>query len=364
MKRVVFFILIASCLFAGAPARAAESSTVDALRKLIAAYGVSGYEGPVRGAVEGMLPAWAHPKTDAMGNLILQVGSGSPSMLFIAHMDEIGYYVTAISPDGFLRVRPAGGFWPTTFDGRFVLVHAQDGDVPGVVATKSIHLTAGDEPPFTTSSIFVDVGATSRAEVEALGIRILDSMTIKKEMYHLAGDRYAGRSMDDRFGCAALVQTVRAIDPAKLHGAVTFVWSVQEELGTRGAAAVAKTIRPDYVFPVDSFVSSDSPLESPQFADTPLGRGFVLRAFDNSNLSPMDRTRKILAWLQSKNIVVQIGATGGGNDGENFWSESTQVVPMGIPLRYSHSMEVMDMRDENALIDGLKDLIGDGSWRG
>lgn len=345
-----------------APAAAAPT-TPEVLGRLIEAYGVSGYEGPVRSAIQSMLPSWAHPRTDAMGDLILDVGSGVPSMLFIAHMDEIGYYVTNITPDGYLRVRPAGGFWPATFEGRYVLVHTASGDVPGVVGTKSIHLTEGEEPPFTTASIFVDVGATSPAQAEALGIRVLDSITIKKEMYHLAGDRYAGRSMDDRFGCAALVQAVRALDPAKLHGSVTFVWSVQEELGTRGAAAVAKSVRPDWVFPVDSFVSSDAPLESTQYGDAPLGHGFVLRAFDNSNLSPMERTRKVLAWAKNKGIAIQVGATGGGNDGENFWSENTAVIPMGIPLRYSHSIEVMDMRDEDALVTMIEDLIADGSWR-
>src|SRR5207245_9675371 len=113
-------------------------------------------------------------------------------------------------------------------------VHTASGDVPGVVATKSIHLTAGDEPPFTTASIYVDVGATSRADVAALGIRMLDSITIKQDMYHLAGQRYAGRTMDDRSGCAALVQTVRSLNPAKVHESLNFVWSVQEELGRSG----------------------------------------------------------------------------------------------------------------------------------
>ena len=89
----------------------------------------------MRREIESMLPAWAHPKTDAMGNLVLEVGHGSPSMLFIAHMDEIGYYVTDITPDGYLRVEPAGGFWPGTFQGRLVLIHTDKGDVPGVVAT-------------------------------------------------------------------------------------------------------------------------------------------------------------------------------------------------------------------------------------
>ncbi|HKW45643.1 MAG TPA: hypothetical protein VJN22_08290 [Candidatus Eremiobacteraceae bacterium] len=352
-----------ACLAPTLPARADSLSTVDVLRRLVSAYGVSGAEGPVRREIEGMLPAWAHPKTDSMGNLVLEVGHGTPSMLFIAHMDEIGYYVTGITPDGYLRVEPAGGFWPGTFQGRLVLVHTDKGDVPGVVATKSIHLTAGEAPPVTNSSLFIDVGAASRAQAEALGIKLLDTITIRKDLTKLAGDRYAARSMDDRFGCTTLVQAVRALDPGKVSGTVIFVWSVQEELGTRGAAAVAKSYRPDFVFPVDMFVTSDTPLESAQEAYAPIGEGTVMRALDNSNLSPIDWNRRILSWAKAKGIALQIGATGGGNDGENFWSESTLVIPFGIPIRYSHSIEVIDMRDLDSMIQIVEGLIGDGHWR-
>lgn len=360
---VCFALLALSCGLNSVARAADEPGAIGTLRTLVTTYGVSGSEGPVRKQIESMLPSWAHPKTDAMGNLVLQVGSGNPSLLFIAHMDEIGYYVTDITPDGYLRVEPAGGFWPGTFEGREVVVHANAGDVPGVTATKSIHLTRGEAPSFGNASIFVDVGASSRAQVEALGIRLLDTITIRKTFIHLAGDRYAGRSMDDRFGCTSLVEAVRAIDPAKVHGSVTFVWSVQEELGTRGAAAVAKSHRPTFVFPVDMFVTSDTPLESPQKAYAPLGKGAVMRALDDSNLSPPEWNRRILAWAQNKSIALQIGATGGGNDGENFWSETTYVIPFGIPIRYSHSMEVIDSRDLDSMINIVKGLILDPSWR-
>ncbi|HEV2878281.1 MAG TPA: M20/M25/M40 family metallo-hydrolase [Candidatus Eremiobacteraceae bacterium] len=361
---VAFSICIAALIFVtAAPVQAQDSANIDVLRKLVTTYGVSGYEGPVRRQIESMLPSWAHPKTDAMGNLVLEVGSGAPSMLFIAHMDEIGYYITDITPDGYLRVEAAGGFWPGTFEGREVVVHTASSDVPGVTATKSIHLTQGDDPPFTNGSIYVDVGVSSRAQAEALGIRLLDSITIRKNFIHLAGDRYAGRSMDDRFGCTTLVQAVRSLDPSKLHGTVIFVWSVQEELGTRGAAAVAKSFRPDFVFPVDMFVTSDTPLESPRKAYAPIGQGAVMRALDQSNLSPPEWNRRILAWASRKHIALQIGATGGGNDGENFWSQTTYVIPFGIPIRYSHSMEVIDAHDLDSMIEIVKGLISDSSWR-
>ncbi len=347
------------------PARADDLSTSGVLRRLVTSYGVSGYEGPVRHDIESMLPAWAHPKTDAMGNLILEVGHGKPSMLFIAHMDEIGWDVTGITPDGYLRVTPVGGFFADTFYGRYVLVHTEHGDVPGVVATKSIHLTGRGEapPPLGPSTMYIDVGASSRAQVESLGIRLLDSVTIKKELYQLAYGRWAARSMDDRFGCTSLLLAVRKLDPAHVQGTVTFVWSVQEEVGTRGARAVSVSRHPDFVFPVDMFTTSDSPLESPRTAYAPLGKGAVMRALDESNISPAEWNRKILAWAQSRGLPLQIGATGGGNDGENFWSETTYVIPFGIPIRYSHSMEVIELSDLDDMAKIVEGLATDAAWR-
>ncbi|HVA38817.1 MAG TPA: hypothetical protein VNJ51_14510 [Candidatus Dormibacteraeota bacterium] len=342
------------------PAGAQQLSDVDVLARLVAVPGVSGSEGPVRREIRSLLPSWAHPVTDAMGNLVLTVGHGEPRTLFIAHMDEVGFVVSGITPDGYLRLTPVGGFFPETFASRIVNIETAHGVVKGVVATKSIHLTHGAPPPLDQQTLFVDVGADSAAQVARMGIRIYDTVSYEKHLQRLAGTRIAGRSFDDRFGDTTLVQAVRAIDPARVHGTIVFAWSVQEEVGTRGAAAIARSQVFDDVIPVDMFVTSDTPLESRVEGYAPLGKGFVMRAWDQSNISDIALVRRLAAWARAQGIAVQEGVTGGGNDGSEFWSERTKVLPIGIPLRYSHAVEVGDSRDLHGIVRYVEALATRG----
>jgi putative aminopeptidase FrvX len=152
-------------------------------------------------------------------------------------------------------------------------------------------------------------------------------------------------------GDAALISAVVALGNSLKDRDVTFVWSTGEELGLDGAEAVAKRLAaagrtPDYVFAVDTFVSSDSPLESKRFADAPIGKGFVIRAIDSSNIAPRDAVERVIRLARENQIPVQYGVTSGGNDGATFVPHGA----VGWPLRYSHSpAEVIDTRDVDAL---------------
>jgi putative aminopeptidase FrvX len=227
---------------------------------------------------------------------------------------------------------------------------------PGV-----IELPAGwDKPGFKwpddrTTMFHMDVGARNAQQVEQLGIKLGDFITIPKKYRPLLGTRANGRSFDDRVGCTALVLATWALGPDLKDRDVTFVWSTGEEVGLEGAAEVAKNLAaqgkpPDYVFAVDTFVSSDSPLESKRFANALVGHGFVVRAVDNSNIVPRNLVEKVLTIAQGDGIPAQYGVTGGGNDGSAFLRYGSVDVALGWPLRYSHSAaEVIDTRDVDAL---------------
>jgi len=203
----------------------------------------------------------------------------------------------------------------------------------------------------------VNVGARSRAEVEGLGIRVGDWITIEKRYHSLAGTRANARSFDDRVGCTALVAAAWTLGQEIPGRDVTFLWSTEEEVGLKGAAAAAERLAaasrtPRTVFAIDTFVSSDSPLESKRFADALLGHGFVVRAVDNSNVAPRALSERVVALARQHNIPVQFGVTGGGNDGSVFTRFGAVDVALGWPLRYSHSAaEVVDTRDVRALAD-------------
>lgn len=344
------------------PLRPASAPTPEAILKtLVETYGVSGHEIAVREAIERLLPAWAKTSVDPAGNLILRSTSSDastrPSILFDAHMDEIGYRVDSILPDGRLEVSSQGGGLPYFFEGHAVFIHTAAGIHPGV-----LELPEGwDRPGFKWprfgqhAAIYVDVGARNVTEVAELGIRAGDFITVPKKYRELSDSRASGRSMDDRVGDAALVSAAWALGPSLGGGNVTFLWTTGEELGLVGAAAAAKRMAaeghvPQYVFAIDTFVSSDSPLESKRFADAKLGDGFVVRAIDNSNVVPRQLVEKVLRIAHTNGIPAQYGVTGGGNDGSAFLRYGSIDVALGWPLRYSHSPgEVIDTHDLDAL---------------
>jgi len=337
---------------------------VAVIRALTEAYGASGHETAVREEVKKLLPKWAQEKatTDAAGNLVLHVGNRdakAPRIAFVAHMDEIGYEVKKIEDDGRLAVEVLGGGYLQYFLGHVVLVYSAKGPVGGVLELPSGWDKPGFEWPSGPRSMdepaHVYVGTHSKEESEKLGIAAGDYVTIPKKYRPLLGTRANARSFDDRVGCAALIAAVNAIGPELKGRDVTFVWSTEEEVGLKGAAAFAEQAAkegrvPDFVFAIDTFVSSDSPLESKRFGDAEIGKGFVVRAVDNSNVVPRQYVDRVVALAKENGIPAQYGVTGGGNDGAVFLRYGSVDVALGWPLRYSHSPgEVIDTKDLDAL---------------
>jgi putative aminopeptidase len=337
------------------------------LQALVMAYGASRHEEAVRRIVLNRLDPRLSSKvtTDAGGNLVLHLGDGkkdakTPRIAIVAHMDEIGYEVKKIEDDGRLQVDVLGGGYTQYFLGHVVLVHKKDGSsIGGVLELPSGWEKAAFEWPMSSRSMDeparVYVGTQSKKETEELGITAGDFVTVPKEYRELLGTRANGRSFDDRVGCAALIQAANAIGPELPGRDVTFVWSTREEIGLEGAAAFAEEAAkegrsPDFVFAIDTFVSSDSPLESKRFADAKIGDGFVVRAVDNSNIAPQEYVDRVVAMARQHSIPVQYGVTGGGNDGSVFVRYGSVDVAMGWPLRYAHSPgEVIDTKDVEAL---------------
>ncbi|MGZ4899511.1 MAG: M20/M25/M40 family metallo-hydrolase [Candidatus Angelobacter sp.] len=336
------------------------------LKQLIETYGVSGgHEAAMRQSVTRLLPAWAKPETDDAGNLVLHWASAAggtssakpPSIAVVAHMDEIGYEVHAILPDGRLELETKGGGVLAYFLGHAGLVHSANGEQHSGV----LELPEGwDRPDFQWSrnprqTFYMDIGARNAEDVAALHIKTGDFVTIPKQYRQLMGRRASARAFDDRVGCTALVAAAWALGPDLKGRDVTFTWSTSEELGLEGAAAAARRLStqgktPDYVFAVDTFVSADSPLESKRFGDAPIGQGFVVRAIDNSNVVPRELAARVVSMARTGGIPVQYGVTGGGNDGAAFLLYGATDIALGWPLRYSHSpAEVIDLRDVEAL---------------
>jgi len=351
-------------LFEGGVA-GSQGNTISDLRELTESYGASGHEEAVREQVKKLLPHWAKPETDVAGNLVLKMGSAkvnsnAKKIVFIAHLDEIGYQVRSIEPDGRLLMDVLGGGYTEYFLGHMMLLHKADGStVGGVLELPAKWDQPGFEWPHGPKAMdepaHMYVGTHSAEETQKLGIRVGDWATVPKKYRPLIGTRANARSFDDRVGCAALIEAVKALGPDLGDRQVTFIWSTEEEVGLKGAAAAAERMAKegnasDFVFAIDTFVSSDSPIESKRFADAEIGKGFVIRAVDNSNIVLREYVDRVVKLANENKIPVQYGVTGGGNDGAAFVRYGAVDVPLSWPLRYSHSpAEVIDTRDYDAL---------------
>jgi putative aminopeptidase FrvX len=355
-------------LLLSASSAGAQSKAWDILREIVLVPGVSGHEGPVSYFIQGRLPAGLKAERDAMNNVWFTVGSGRPHILFVAHSDELGWVVDKITPGGRVRVKPGGGILPQTVEARPVLIHTGRGEVAGIVSPRPGYderPSQGETPeaPFTAEAFDIYLGVATEAEARALGVAEGDTITAKKTITDFAPGLMATRAVDDRAGCAALLDAALRLKPETVKGrTITFAWDVQEETGLFGASELAKTLKPDYVFAVDTFVSTDSPLESKRFGDLPVGKGAVIRAVDSSNVTPRTEILKVLAIAKKRMIPIQFGNSRGGNDGSVFLPGGAIDIPLSWPGSYAHSLiEKIDRRDLEALTDLILAVISD--WK-
>lgn len=320
---------------------------------------VPGHEGPIRNIILDAMPDWAREvaQFDAMGNMWVEFGPVGQATVFLAHMDEVGYEVESIDTDGMVNLTRLGGVVSTAWEGQPALLQldpfsnidsqAQASSLRGVFNTRS----NPDIKQVATVTAWFGMDAEQLA---AAGVRIGMGVTGYKEGHRMGSFRYTSRSLDDRVGTTSLLMALHQIAPEAITNRVIFAWTVREEGGLRGAAAIADAVgvRTRRAYSIDTFVSSDTPLESPHFAYIPLGSGPVLRSIESASMATpyeYDRNRGIAA---SAGIDAQVGLTQGGTDGTTFTVYGAPNAGLSWPGRYSHSpAEIADLRDVAKLID-------------
>ena len=312
--------------------------------------GVSGHERGVREAVLAALPRWARDRAevDSAGNLVVTAGPDRDPMAIIAHLDEVGWEVDRILPNGQVTLRGRGGAVTPSWEGVPALLHFDEAGrdpIRGVFVPRDsgrIKLRTGLQAWFGMDS----------AQLVSRGVRPGQSLTAYKRTERLAGTRITARGTDDRSGSTALLAAVGAIDPVRLTRRVYFVWSVQEEVGLDGAGAFGNRVGSTLtrVYSIDTFVSSDTPLEFHHFAFAPLGAGAVLRGLDDASLAPRAERDRVIRVARANGIPLQIGTTRGGTDGSSISPWGPPNVGLSWPGRYSHGpAEILDLRDVGAL---------------
>lgn len=320
--------------------------------------GVPGHEWRVRDAIRSQLPAWAAARAtiDTAGNLIVAVGPDRDSVAFIAHMDEVAFEVEGIVADGRVRLARRGGVVLTAWEGQPAMLHF-DRDASGNVAEslRGVFVPRDSARGKSINTLTAWFG-TDSAGLVARGVRVGSAITGYKHATRLAGTRLTARGSDDRTGSTAMLHALKRIDPATLRHKVLFVWSTREEGGLLGASAFGADHGASLkrIYSIDTFVSSDTPLEQPMFAFTPLGRGPVLRGLDDGSLTPRAERERVQRLARAQGIPLQVGTTHGSTDGSAIAPFGAPNVGLSWPGRYSHTPgEVLDLRD----VDGLIKLI-------
>lgn len=314
-----------------------------------------GHEWRVRETLLAALPKWARDRavTDSAGNIVVTAGPDRDPMAFVAHMDEVGYEITEIQRDGSVSLRRMGGAVSQAWEGRPALLHFDtdaNGRAPESLRGVFVPRDAARlrDPEDLTAWFGMDSAA-----LVARGVRVGQSVLGYKRGERLDGTRLVARANDDRAGATALLFAVQRLNPAQLTRKTYFVWTVREEGGLQGARAFGAEHGSELtrVYSIDTFVSSDTPLESPHFAFAPLGDGAVLRGLDNGALTPPTERDRIIDIARSARIPLQIGTTFGSTDGSAIMGRGPVHASLSWPGRYSHTpAEVLDLRDLDALV--------------
>lgn len=317
---------------------------VEILKKLTAAFGPSGCEGEVADAIEELAAPYADEiARDTLGNLICRKKGSGPKVMFAAHMDSVGLVVTHIEEDGLLRVGRLGGIRPAS------VLHAPvrfRNGVRGVIACN-----ADAEPAkLKVDDLYIDIGASSAAEAKAKA-DVGDAAAYDQPVRDL-GEKVMSPYLDDRAGCAALLLAMEKLGGSEND--LYFVFTVQEEVGTRGAVTSAYVIDPEYAIAVDVAITDDLPGLS-RMGTIRQGNGAGIKVMDRSMISHPVVVEKLRALATEKGIPVQTDVSGrGGTDAGAIHKSRCGVCScaLSIPSRYTHSpMEMIAKKDVLACAD-------------
>jgi len=333
----------------------------ELLRKLSNAHGVSGSEGSVYSVIKKELKGYVDEiHEDTMGNLIAVKKGNAFKVMLAAHMDEIGLMVKYVDDKGFIRFVALGGWYDPVLYTQRVVLHAAGGPVYGVIGGKPVHMMNEEERKkgVKLDDMFIDVGAVNKEEVANLGIDVGTPITIDREFRELANSRVTGKAFDNRAGVAMLIKTLRTVkSPLTIYG----VFTVQEEVGLKGARTSAYTIEPDVAIATDVTIPGDHPGIELKDAPVEMGKGPVITIVDSSGRG-LIADRRVVKWLKdtadANGIAVQMEVGSGGTTDATAIHLTKGGIPsttISPPTRYIHSpVEVLDINDIDC---GVKLLV-------
>ncbi len=340
--------------------------TLKLIKELSELYGPSSYEDRVRDYVKKELQKHSDEIVfDRLGSVIAVKKSkkpNAPSILMLAHLDEVGFMVTGVEDDGFLEFTPLGGFWAQVLMGTCVAVHGKQ-DWPGVITSRINRQTAPKEQlakEVSISQMRIDCGFASKQDAHEFGVFPGTYISPSSNFHELAGGkRVMGKAFDDRAGIAAIIEMMEAIKDLDLDCNIYAGGSCEEEGGNKSAKAAVHMINPDIFIAVDCSNARDLHGKN---ETARLGNGFLLRFLDGK-MRPNLRLKNYIQTLADKNNVkYQLFNSYGGTDAAVVQNENNGIITgvIGIPVRHTHShLGVMEKADYESAKDMLITLAKD-----
>ncbi len=318
---------------------------LDTLRDLCLINGISGDEKRVRDYIISRIDGKCEYRVDPMGNLLAFKKGRSPAknkVMISAHMDEVGFIVTYICDNGYLKFTNVGGVDPKVAVGRTVKV----GSATGVIGNKVLHLTKGDEEKAVPSldKLYIDIGAENKEEAEKY-VSVGEPVYFVSDFVTFGENKIKAKAIDDRFGCAIMIKLIES----ELEYDCNFAFLVQEEVGCRGAGPAVFSIRPEYAIVLEATTASDIAFVSNENAVCRQGEGAVVSFMDRSTVYDTELFKGAFELAKKKGIKIQPKTTvAGGNDAGTIHKscEGVRTIAVSLPCRYIHSAtSVGDTKD-------------------
>jgi putative aminopeptidase FrvX len=317
--------------------------------------GVPGNEYAVKEIMKSYLqPVSEELVTDRLGSIVgKKTGKADgPRVLIAGHMDEVGFMVTRITDEGFIRFQPLGGWWGQVMLAQRVTIETGKGNIVGVIGSKPPHILPPEERKKTVEikDMFIDIGVASKEEAVEAGIRPGDSIVPICPFTPMANPKYLmAKAWDNRVGCAVAIDVLNQLQGEDHPNIVYSGATVQEEVGLRGAQTLSNTINPDFAFAIDVTIGGDTPGVKTDDAPCKLGKGVAIGLYDASMVSNKRFVDFIVNVAKEMDIDVQFDAMpGGGTDAGKFHLNAQGVpsIALMIPSRYIHSHAAIIHEDD------------------
>jgi len=340
---------------------AAQDRTVTLLQQLTDAAGPPGFEEPVRKVLVDLMKPLASSLTfDGLGSIIATQGAQGPRVMIDAHMDELGGMVRRVTPRGLLTMQMLGGWLDQALvDQRWIIIGSK-GPVRAVTGIRDVHVVPADERTrvYPRDSLFLDVGATSEADVAAMGIAPGDPVVPDAPFTVMNGtDNYLAKGWDDRVGCGVIVEAMRRLATAPHPNQIFWTITTQEEVGLRGAEAASAVVKPDLAIAIEGGITGDVFPGRPEETQVRLGGGPGIFLYDSSALPNRKLTALVKQTAADRQIPLQTDLVQGYGDDSAEIQRSNGGVPtinMVVPIRYTHSHNgIMNRRDFDRMVDLL-----------